>query len=203
MAPGSVKRRVGYILGVVKPAKARAAGKAATPGKAPAAAKNGGPAARGAAPASDQRAKLERELRAAITEIDEKGLLFLLRQAQVLIHNARVESMQQEPEEPSKGTGPLPVPRGHPDAVSIEPGKGGIFVTLGRVRKVFSAEEMKRLVRICWGADTKSEALRQLFTVLVKERKDVLADAFIGSPDNDLLRRFFDAIREAYHIEDR
>ena len=78
-----------------------------------------------------------------------------------------------------------------------------IFVTLGSVRKVFSAEEMKRLVRICYGAQTKSEALHQLFTVLVKERRDVLADAMIGSPDNPLLRRLFDSIRETYHLEDR
>ena len=41
--------------------------------------------------ATPERAKLEKELRAAIAEVDEKGLLFLLRQAQVLIHNARVE----------------------------------------------------------------------------------------------------------------
>lgn len=135
-------------------------------------------------------------------EIDDKGLLFLLRQAQVLIHNARVESLQEESREPD-GTGPLPVSKGMPEIVSIEPGKGGIFVTLGRVRKVLSAEEMKRLVRICYGAETKSEALRQLFTVLVKERKDILADAFIGSPDNALLRQLFDVIRETYRLEDR
>lgn len=177
------------------PGKPGKAGKPAKPGKQ--AKGEGGPAA-----APDQRVKLQRELRAAMEEIDEKGLLFLLRQAQVLIHNARVESMQEESREPGT-TGPLPVARGQPEIVSIEPGKGGIFVTLGRVRKVFSAEEMKRLVRICYGAETRTEALRQLFTVLVKERKDVLADAFIGSPDNALLRRFFDAIRETYSLKDR
>ncbi len=153
--------------------------------------------------APDPRAKRERELRAAITEIDEKGLLFLLRQAQVLIHNARVESMQQETEESAQPGGPLPISKGRPETVSIEPGKGGIFITLGRVRKVLSAEEMKRLVRICYGAETKTEALRQLFTVLVKERKDILADAFIGSPDSPLLRGLFDAVRETYRLEDR
>jgi hypothetical protein len=161
------------------------------------------PAARRDAPATGQRAKLERELRAAIGEIDEKGLLFLLRQAQVLIHNARVEGMQEEESSDSGGAGPLPVAQGRPETVSIEPGKGGIFVTLGRVRKVLAPDEMKRLVRICYGAETKSEALRQLFTVLVKERKDILSDAFIGSPDNPMIRGLFDAIRETYRLEDR
>jgi len=153
-----------------------------------------------------QRARLERELRSAIGEIDEKGLLFLLRQAQVLIHNARLENMQREQPEGAASPDvqrPLAVSREGTETVAIEPGKGGIFVTLGSVRKVFSAEEMKRLVRICYGAQTKSEALHQLFTVLVKERRDVLADAMIGSPDNPLLRRLFDSIRETYHLEDR
>ena len=141
-----------------------------------------------------------------MAEIDEKGLLFLLRQAQVLVHNARVESMQRErtaeAATPDRAR-PHPASRGTPEAVAIEPGKGGIFVTLGPVRKVFSAEEMKRLVRICYGASTKSEALQQLFTVLVKERRDVLADAHVGGPDSGLLRGLFDAIRGTYKLEDR
>ena len=185
------------IIRGVKPAKPR-------PGKPAKAEKK--PAARGAGGSGDsgggQRAKLERELRAAIGEVDEKGLLFLLRQAQVLIHNARVESLQEEPAD-SADTGPIPVMQGRSETVSIEPGKGGIFLTLGNVRKVLAPDEMKRLVRICYGAETKSAALQQLFTVLVKERRDILADAKIGSPDNPLIRRLFDVVRETYHVEDR
>ena len=149
------------------------------------------------------RAKLERELRSAIGEIDEKGLLFLLRQAQVLIHNARVESLEQTESGDSDLTGPIPVARGRPETVTIEPGKGGIFLTLGTVRKVLAPEEMKRLVRICYGAETKSDALHQLFTVLVKERRDILTDAKIGSPDNPMIAGLFNAVRETYRLEDR
>ena len=50
---------------------------------------------------------------------------------------------------------------------------------------------MRRLVRICYAAETRSEALRQLFTVLVKERKDILTDAMIGNPDNPLMGAAF------------
>jgi hypothetical protein len=155
--------------------------------------------------AVDRRAKLEKELRAAIGEIDEKGLLFLLRQAQVLIHNARVESMagQQQPEEGAAATAaPL---SSRSETVSIEQPEGSktIFLTIGRTRKVLTPEEMKRLVRICYGAGTKSEALHRLFTVLVKERKDILADAMIGSPDNPLVAGLFSAVRATYRLEDR
>jgi hypothetical protein len=166
-------------------------------------------AARGASrttPASradrDRRSQLEKELRASIAQVDEKGLLFLLRQAQVLIHNARVQSMEASREEPEP-VGPAAAPL--PEAVSIQKAEGGktIFLTIGGARKVLAPEEMKRLVRICYSAETRSEALRQLFTVLARERKDILADAMIGSPDNPLVAALFTAVRATYRLEDR
>ncbi len=149
------------------------------------------------------RAKIEKELREALAEIDEEGLLFLLRQAQVLIHNARVDKLNRQPGRPTGTPAPRPEP-GRP-AVAIETSDGGktIFLTLGRARKVLTPEEMKRIVRICYAAESKSEALRRLFTVLARERKDILADAIIGNPDNPLLVGLFDAVRARYRLEDR
>lgn len=155
--------------------------------------------------ADDSRAKLEKELRAAIAEVDEKGLLFLLRQAQVLIHNARVESLGDDGS-PRKAASAATVAAGsRPETVAIEESDGGktIFLTIGRARKVLAPDEMKRLVRICYAAETRSEALRHLFTVLVKERRDILTDAMIGSPDSPLLRQLFTAVREKYQLPDR
>jgi hypothetical protein len=155
-------------------------------------------------PAKPNRAKLEKELRAAIAEVDEKGLLFLLRQAQVLIHNARLESLGDgAPRE--AGSAPPAAAASRPETVSIEDAEGGkpIFLNIGRTRKVLAPDEMKRLVRICYAAETRSEALRQLFTVLVKERRDILTDAMIGSPDSPLLRQLFTAVREKYQLPDR
>lgn len=141
----------------------------------------------------------------ALSEIDEQGLLFLLRQAQVLIHNARVDKLNQQTEK--KGDRARPeAPREPPRAVvTIEEAKGGkaIFLTLGKARKVLTPDEMRRLVRICYGAETKSEALRQLFTVLARERKDILADALIGNPDNPLLVGLFEVVRDTYRAEKR
>ncbi len=158
-----------------------------------------------ASPPDARRLGLEKELRAAIGQVDEKGLIFLLRQAQVLIHNARVESLQRSSDAESDLTGPIPVLQGAPDQVTIEKSGSGkpIFLSLGRVRKIMSAEEMKRLVRICYGAATRSEAVQQLFTVLLRERKDILTDAVIGGPDNPLMIGLFNAVRESYHLEDR
>jgi hypothetical protein len=190
----------------MKPAKPRKASPTPSPRSGPKAARAPRQAAEapGDPPATPRRTQLEKELRSAIAQVDEKGLLFLLRQAQVLLHNARVERMQSsEPE--SDLTGPLPIVDSRPDTVLIEKAEGGkaIFLTLGRVRKVMAPEEMKRLVRICYGAGTRSEAVRQLFTVLVRERKDILTDAKIGSPDSPLIIGLFNAVRETYRLEDR
>ncbi len=180
----------------MKPARPRTpAGRTPAPKSRKAAGKGSG----------DARSRLEKELRTAIGQVDEKGLIFLLRQAQVLIHNARVESLERSSAPEDDLTGPIPVMQGPPDRVVIEKGERGkpIFLTLGRVRKIMSAEEMKRLVRICYGADSRSEAVRQLFTVLLRERKDILTDAVIGGPDNPLMIGLFNAVRESYHLEDR
>ena len=154
------------------------------------------------------REKLEKELREAIREVDEEGLLFLLRQAQVLIHNTRVQSINRDTKK-GGGKATPPAARGaarqRSTVVSIEDPKDGkaIFLNIGDARKVLTAEEMQRIVRICYAAETKSEALRQLFTVLAKERKDILADAFIGNPDNPLLEALFTTVRATYRLKGR
>ena len=155
------------------------------------------------------RAKLEKELREAIQEIDQEGLLFLLRQAQTLIYNARVDRINREEQKLKSGKKPAgrqePQPRESRLPVSIEESDGGktIFLTIGKARKVLTPEEMRRIVRICYGAETKSEALRQLFTVLARERKDILADAIIGNPDNPLLEALFTVVRQTYTLKER
>jgi hypothetical protein len=153
-----------------------------------------------------RRALLLKELRDAVTEIDEEGLLFLLRQAQVLVYNARVEHLNAQAEKIGKTGKPDPrAAGGRRSPVSIEEPEGGktIFLTLGKARKVLTPEEMKRLVRICYAAETKSEALRQLFTVLARERRDILADAVIGSADNPLVEELFTVIRATYRLKNR
>ncbi len=153
-----------------------------------------------------RRTRVEKELRDAVREIDEQGLLFLLRQAQVLIHNARVEHInaQTERSAPAGKAGRAKSARAQ-KPVSIEDAKDGktIFLNLGKARKVLTPEEMKRIVRICYAAETKSEALRQLFTVLARERKDILADAMIGNPDNPLLEELFRVVRTTYRSKER
>jgi hypothetical protein len=162
---------------------------------------------RGSARISARRERLEEELQEAIRQIDEQGLAFLLNQAHVLIHNAQVEKINRElavldskNQAARRAMGAAAAP-----LVRIEESDNGktFFLGLGGTRKVMALEELKRLVRICYGAENKSAALKQLYTVLARDRGDILVDAKIGGPGSPLIEALFNILREKYHLEDR
>jgi hypothetical protein len=164
---------------------------------------------------TEKRRLLEEELGEAIAQVDEDGLSFLLNQAHVLIHNTQVQRINSELAELDRknraarkamgraaGAGEA---AGGAVRVGIEEAEDrkAFFLTLGGTRKVLALEEVKRLVRICYGAESKSAALRQLYTVLSRDRGDILVDAKIGGPSSPLLEGLFYALREKYRLEDR
>jgi len=161
-----------------------------------------------------QRKRLEAELKEAIRQIDEEGLLFLLQQAHILVHNAQVDKLNEEMAElrqkKSAGRGAaaktkaLSSARSPRSGVSIDEAEGGkaFFLTLGGVRKVMNLEEMRRLVKICYTAESKSAALKQMYTVFARERSDVLADAKIGGPADPALEGLFHAVRNRYSLKE-
>ena len=162
--------------------------------------------------AETQRARLEKELSEAIKQIDEEGLIFLIQQAQVLVHNTQVDKINREivelEQKKLKSGKGKPAPRKIPaaaSAVTIEESDNGkaFFLTLGGTRKVMNMEEMQRLVRICYAEETKNEELKQLYTVFARERGDVLADAKISGPGSPIIEGLFQAIRSTYQLKDR
>jgi hypothetical protein len=160
--------------------------------------------------AGDQRKRLEAELKEAIRQIDEEGLLFLLQQAHILVHNARVDRLNEELTElrqkkrAGRGSAAEQKPARTRSAVSIDEAEGGkaFFLTLGGARKVMDLEEMRRLVRICYAAESKSAALKQMYTVFAKERSDILADAGIAGPTSPVLDALFYAVRSRYQLKE-
>jgi hypothetical protein len=159
-----------------------------------------------------QRTRLEKELIESIKQIDEEGLIFLIQQAQILIHNAGVDrlnreivELEQKKQKSGKGRAePLKARAGgQTAAVSIEESENAFFLSLGGTRKVMNLEEMRRLVRICYAAETKTDALKQLYTVFARERGDILADAKISGPASPIVEGLFYAIRNTYKLKDR
>ena len=177
----------------------------------------------GSAPAaSAQKRRLEGELIEAIGQLDEEGLLFLLQQAQILVHNAQVDRINREMQElqerrsrsggRGKGAPASPAERAGAEqpaagraAVRIDEAdnRKSFFLDFAGVRKALSLQEMQRVVKICYSAESKSAALRQLYTVFSRERGDILADARIGGASSPLLEALFYAVREKYRLEER
>ena len=155
---------------------------------------------------------MEKELVEKLKQIDAEGLLFLLKQTQVLIHNAEVDKINREMVELDKSK---PTSRTQkqtqlqtPAAESVEPmieksenGKS-FFIRFESVRKIMTVDEMKRLVHICYSAESKSAALRQMYTVLKKERGDIIADAGISGPGSSVLDGLFHTIRSTFVLRE-
>jgi len=167
---------------------------------------------KGQAKKTEKRRLLEEERAEAMAQLDEDGLAFLLNQAHVLIHNAQVQRINTELAEldrknraADRALGRTAGARGGVVRVGIEESEDrkAFFLSLGGTRKVMALDELKRLVRICYGAESKSAALRQLYTVLSRDRSDVLVDAKSGGPSSPLIEGLFYALREKYHLEDR
>ena len=157
--------------------------------------------------ASSQRDRLEQELIETAKQVDAEGLLFLLRQAQVIIHNAQVDKLNTEEAELDRsddvsGSANKLTPS-DPRPVSIEDAGNGkaFFLTINGVRKILDTGEMKRLVRICYTAESKSAALGQLYTVLRRERADILSDAGVSSPGSSVMNGLFYAVREKFNLK--
>jgi len=155
--------------------------------------------------ATSQRAHLIKELTQTVKRVDEEGLLFLLRQAKVLVRNAEVEELNREADKLAQTRGRKAQAQPRAGSVGFEDSPDGkmVFLSIGGTRKVLSVEELKPLVRICYSAQTKSDALSQLFTYLSRERRDILADAGIGSRSHGLLEALFYAVRQKYKLKER
>jgi hypothetical protein len=188
--------------------KARNGGTGKRPGKKRPATGRTSKRASAKAGKSPQHERLAAMLSEAAGQVDEEGLLFLLRQANTLIHNRNVDAVNRELAELSSKPGRTAargagLRTGAAVSIAESDNRSAIFLTLGSTRKVLNLQELKQLVRICYAAETKTDALRQLYTVLARERSDILKDAGIGNPANPLVEGLFHALRRKYRLEDR
>ncbi len=144
----------------------------------------------------------------AAGQVDEEGLLFLLRQANTLL---RQECRRREPgaRRAILEAGTRRVARGRPSdggrPVSIDESdnRSAIFITLGSTRKVLNLQELKQLVRICYAAETKTDALRQLYPGPGQgEVRYPRGRRQIGNPANPLVEGLFHALRRKYRLDE-
>ena len=159
---------------------------------------------------SSQRDRLEKELKKALKQIDEEGLIFLLKQANVLLHNKKVEELNREIVEyeskKKKGrTENKKIAKAESSAaVAIESSANGksFIIILGGVRKIFSLEEMRALVKICHASGTQTESSERLYRWISRNRTDVLSDVKLTPSRDKSLVTLYKLIVKTYKVRE-
>ena len=158
-----------------------------------------------------QRDRLEKELKGLLKKVDEQGLLFLLKQAQVIIHNLQVDKINKEivVYESKKKT----IAKGKSNKVRKEKTTGvcieeinqgkSFFITLKNARKIFDLAEMRSLVKICHGAGDSVQAGIRLYRWFARNRKDVLSDCAIAGNADPYIILLYNTIIKTYEVKKR
>ena len=180
--------------------------------------KAGAEAGAGSGGGSEQKQRLERELAGLLPQLDEEGLIFLIRQAHVIIHNLQVDQLNQEIDE-LQGRKQSGQPAGRSQGGRSQGGRadegasarvdieesatGGTFhLVLPDTRKVLGLEEMRALVRACYEPKRKSAALRRMFRWMEENRRDILTDGDIRGEGSPLLDSLFSVIRSRFRLRE-
>lgn len=141
----------------------------------------------------DPRKELLKELRSLIKDIPEEGLLFLIKQANTILYNMRVDELNRAKEKlnsrtpgkkqkSSESSGKLDI--SSPD-ISIERSSFGrsFVLVINGSRKIMSESEITKIVRIAYNAEDEEEGAERLFTWFKRNRDDVLLDADLKKND--------------------
>jgi hypothetical protein len=154
--------------------------------------------------ANPQRVRLEKELKAQISKIDNEGLIFLLKQVQTILHNMQVDKINKEIDKfestGQKGKSGKAVKEVIRTAAEVKPQADGksFIIILNNARKIFSLAEMRKLVSICEFAKSEGDASSRLYSWFSQNRGDVIGDVGIGNPRNPVLAELYKAVKSKY-----
>jgi hypothetical protein len=152
---------------------------------------------------------LRGEIAAVCKLLDVEALVFLKRQADVLLHNSRVEELRREAVaggvSPGEGRGLAPGSGALPEDRSVRIERTGdvtFNVFVGGKRVFFNRDEMRGLARICHAAGDDVEGGRRLFAWFKRERGDFLVDAQISGAASPVLVDLCALIVRTYTVKE-
>ena len=156
-----------------------------------------------------------REIADVCKLLDAEGLMFLKRQADVLLHNSRVDKLRQEAQKQAVSaaqtfegerdlTPPPRKPLPPPDqTVRLEQTTASTFnIYVGKKRVFLNKDEMRALTRISHAAANPQEGAGRLFAWFRRERMDFLIDTDIGSSNSPVLAELCDRIVHTYKLKE-
>lgn len=148
--------------------------------------------------------RLEKELISLLKDIDEEGLLFLLKQAQIITHNLQVDKINKDLENIQKKEQKIISSSMSPENASLffdvegsNDNSSFIFVT-SLSRKIFILEEMRSIVNICHSAIDNIDAAKGLYRWFYNNRKDFIVENRIGNEKHPYLEVIYKHIIKNY-----
>ena len=138
-------------------------------------------------------------------DIDEEGLLFLTKQANVLIYNKRVEEINRQAGDiKGKKAPPQKETKRERFTVGVEEKNDGehFYIILENARIFFNRTEMRSIVKICHAAENETDASQRLYRWFSKNRKDLLIDGGIASSKSPFLANIYKKLISTYKVKE-
>ena len=133
-----------------------------------------------------------------LDSLDEAGLSQVLDAAKICRYEMELERKEAE-----RRTTMNELPVGESGVIRIERSEDGAtyHLIVGRVWKIFAAEEIASLLGIARHAESESAAARRLYHWLLQERRDITSDLDIRSAASELLLEILRLLRETFPVK--
>ncbi len=144
-----------------------------------------------------------------LPEIGEEGLVFLIKQANTIIHNQRAAKLNREIDELNKKKSGSETKAVSGDSASkgfdveITQSKSGknYHLTVNGKRHFFDIPDTQKIVALCYRPKTKSAALKFLYEFFENEREDILIEHGIKTFKSPFFEELFREVRVKFTLE--
>ncbi len=150
-----------------------------------------------------QKERLTKELKSLLPDIDEDGLIFLIQQANVLVHNRRVEKINREVEALKKTQDKKAPPKDSEYfTIEIQKADNGktFYIIINGRKHFFDTDEIRKIVELCYRPPTKTSALKYLYQFFHHERDEILYDHKIKNEKSPFFDTLFKEIRSTFSL---
>ena len=149
---------------------------------------------------------LSKELKTLIPKLDEEGLAFLVKQAQVHLYNMQVDALNKtiiKDEKRQKSTPKKKIDTAAGEFADVKTSGSGYFVLYNNDWISFTKDEMTTLVKIVLGEGTDTEIKERLYAWLYRERKDVIVTASIAGKFDKKLESLDSLLRSNFKLKNK
>jgi len=147
-----------------------------------------------------EKTKLQNELKNLIKKVDEEGLIFLIKQENVILYNTQVDKVNNMQMQAQKSGKNKTKNKSVYDPIEIIAGENNsnFIIRIDTTRKFFTVEDFRSMVKICQLDVSDIEKGPRLFRWLMNERKDFLIDNNIRDGNNSNLIKLIEMIKGRY-----